>query len=295
MRKKSRFAAHDYQYSSLPNTRKDAFKDVYRHNFLNILKSGIMLLVFAVPLMLFMLIMDIGKLGMVPANYSEEDLKVVLLIWDIIVNVGFLILFILVLVALSGILRVLKLTIYQEGVDFFYDFKQGIKENFAHILVFCAFYSLIYLVTYFLQLFFLGYQLIGLAILLFFFIIFTPLFSWCIMTISVYQTKVVDYLKNGAFFFFKNIGFSMLFLLLTIWPIIICILFSENIFSAGVNIFYIIIKNVALIVMFLLYYPCLTIIYLLFASSKFDLFINKDNYPEIYRKGLYDIAKNNKQ
>ncbi len=100
MRKKSRFAAHDYQYSSLPNTRKDAFKDVYRHNFLNILKSGIMLLVFAVPLMLFMLIMDIGKLGMVPANYSEEDLKVVLLIWDVIVNVGFLILFILVLVAL---------------------------------------------------------------------------------------------------------------------------------------------------------------------------------------------------
>lgn len=294
MRKKRvKFASTDYLYSSLPNTRKDAFKDVYKHNFLTILKSGLTLLVSFIPLLAFLVVMDVGKMGMTLDYYSEEDLQGVLLLWDIIHTVGIVILFILVVLALSGVLRVLKLLIYQEGIDYFYDFKQGIKENFKNFFLFYLIFILIYLLTYFLQLFFLR-QLIGIAVLVIFFVVFTPILIWSYLTINVYQTKFYDYLKNGAFFFFKTVGFSLLFLLMIIWPMVVCFLFSENLISIGVNIIYIAVKAFVLVVMFIIYYPCMIIIALLFSSSKFDKFINKDNYPEIYRKGLYEPKDNKK-
>ena len=288
MRKKRvKFASTDYLYSSLPNTRKDAFKDVYKHNFLTILKSGLTLLVSFIPLLAFLVVMDVGKMGMTLDYYSEEDLQGVLLLWDIIHTVGIVILFILVVLALSGVLRVLKLLIYQEGIDYFYDFKQGIKENFKNFFLIYLIFALLFLLTYLLQLFFIR-QIIGIVILVLFFIIFLPMVFWIYLTINIYETRFWDYIKNGFFFNFKNILFSLLYLLMIIWPMVVCFLFAENIISIGVNLIYIVIKYVLLAVMAILYYPCLFVVALFFSCSKFDQYINKEQYPEIYRKGLYD-------
>ena len=291
MKKKAvKFATSDYLYSSLPNTRKDAFKDVYKHNFLTILKCGVALLVSLIPILVFSIFMDVGRLGMTTAYYSEEDLIGVLLLWNILRCVGLSLLFIIMVLILSGVLRVLKLVVYQEGVDFFYDLKVGIKENFVHMLVFYLIYLFIYNVTNTLQLLFLN-PYIGLVVLSFFFLIFTPILLWGFITIAVYQTKFWDYIKNGTFFFVKTVGFSMLYVFMIIWPFILSTLISDSLISIPISPFYIAIKNVIYIVMSLFYYPCLIIIGLLYASSEFDKYINKDNYPEIYRKGLYEPKK----
>ena len=289
-KKKIRFAHSDYQYSSLPNTRKDAFKDVYRHNFLTILKCGVTLAISLIPVLLFSIFMDIGRLGMTLDHYTQEDLVGVLMLWNFFHNIGITLFLVVVLLALSGVIRVLKLVIYQEGVDFFYDFKVGFKENFPCMLSFFLIYILIYLITYYLQLLFLN-QYVGLIVLIFFFLLFTPMLLWGFVTIAVYQTKLWDYIKNSTFFYMKSIGFSLLFVIMIIWPLLISLLVSDRLLSIPISPFYIAIKNTIFLVMALFYYPCAVIIALLYASSKFDNYINKDNYPEIYRKGLYEPKK----
>ena len=268
MKKRIRFASHDYLYSSLPTTRKDAFTDVYKHNFSTILKSGLTLLISCIPLFVFLLVMDVGKMGMTLDFYSEEDLEGVLLLWDIILNIGFIFLFYIVIICLCGVLKILKLLVFQEGISFFYDFKSGIKENVKDCSLIYIIYSLIYLATYFIQLYFLPATL-AIVLLVIFYLLFTPLMIWIILSINVYKTKLWDYIKNGAFFFFKTALWSILFLLLVIWPVVVSFLFNQNFIPVGVNTLYIAIKYAVLIITAIFYYPCLIIVSLLFSLSKF--------------------------
>ena len=284
--KRKNYSSVDYSYSSLPATRKETFKDVYRNNFMNIFKCGVMLLISFLPLIIFMVVMEINKMALNLNYYTEEELFGVLFIWDLIVHLGFVILFILVVVALSGIFRVLKLLVFQEGIDFFYDFKRGIKENFKQFFLLYLFYILFYLLTYILQLFFLN-QLIGVMTLILFNIVFTPSLIWGLCSMNVYDAPINTHIKNAFFFYTKTFGWSFLYLIMVTLIIMVSFLFYENILAIGMNFIFIIIKNLVLIFMLLFYYPFLLIVGLLYSNSKFDLFINKDNFPEIYQKGLY--------
>ena len=281
-KKKPLFSSTDYKYSSLPTSRKEAFKDVYRHNFKNITLSGLMLLLFAVPLIVFLIFMDYGKTGMTLQRYSEKELIAVLLLWDIIVNVGVVVLLYVVLIALMGVTRVLKLLVWQEGIDFFYDFKVGIKENIKHFSLLYLFSALLFLGTYFVYIFLLNF-IIGIWLIILFDIVFVSLFLWALFVINVYQTTLWNYIKNAAFFFSRSILLTILFVILITFPF-----FSIFIPLSGVTI---VVKYSLIIIMLVFYYPFMNIVGYLYSLSKFDTFINKDNYPEIYRKGLYDINK----
>lgn len=284
--KKKLFSNTDYSYSSLPATRKEAFKDVYRHNFITIFKCGVFLLISFFPLIVFMIVMEINKMFLTLDNYSESDLFGVLFIWDLFVHVGFVVLFILVIVSLSGVFRVIKLLVFQEGIDFFYDFKKGIKENFKSFFLLYLIYISIYLLTYLLQLFFLN-QLVGIMSLVLFHIVFTPPFIWGLYSINIYETSLLTHIKNSFFFYVKSFGWSILYLFLITLIITASFLFYENIFAIGVNFIFIIIKNLLLVFMLLFYYPALLIVACLYSNNKFDFYINQNHYPEIYQKGLY--------
>lgn len=281
-KKKKLFSNPDYQYSSLPTTRKEAFKDVYKQNFKTITFSGLMLLVFAIPLIAFLVVMDFGKLGMTLDKFNEQQLKAVLLLWDIIVNIGAVVLLYVVLIGLMGVMRVLKLLVWQEGIDFMYDFKVGVKENFKHFSLLYLFGSLIYLGTYFVYIFLLNF-LIGIWLMILFVIIFVSLGLWSLFVINVYQTSLWDYIKNGAFFFSRCIPLTLLYVVLIVFPF-----FLVFIPVSGVTF---VVKYPVALILLVFYYPFMIVVGYLYAMSKFDFYINQDNYPEIYRKGLYDINK----
>lgn len=282
MKRKNRNENIDYDISSLPATRKEAFKDVYRHNFRTIFSSGVFLLLFSLPLIIFLIGMNIGRLGINSDKYSPEVLSSVLLVWDLILNVGVVVLLYVVVIALMGIMKIIKLLVWQEGINFRHDFSTGIKENFKHYSFLYLFGSLIYLASYLVYLFLLNF-IFGLSLLILFIVIFVPLLFWGFMTINVYKTNMPNYLKNSLFFYTKSIGWSLLFVLLVIWPFFLIFL--------PINGYIFLIKYPVLIVLMVFYYPLLIIIGTLFAFAKFDLFINKDNYPEIYQKGLYNPKK----
>ena len=279
---KKRNPNKDYEYSSLPTTRKESFKDVYRHNFKTIFSCGVMLLLFAIPLIAFLIIMNFGRLGMNTDTYSEEVLPSVLLVWDLILNAGIIVLLYVFLIGLMGIMRVLKLLVWQEGINFGHDFKVGIKENFKQMTIFYWIGALIYAGTYCVYIFLLTF-VIGLSLILLFTIIFVPIIFWCFYTINVYQTTFINYLKNGIFFYSRSIGWTLLFVVMAIWPFFMIFIPMDG--------YFFLIKYPVLILLILFYYPFLLIIGYLYSLDKFDQYINKENYPEIYRRGLYDINK----
>ena len=284
--KKRLFSKTDYSYSSLPATRKEAFKDVYRQNFMTIFKCGVFLLISFLPLLAFMVVMEINKTLLTLDNYSDHDLFGVLFVWDLITHLGFILLFSIVVLFLSGVLRIIKLLVFQEGIDFLYDFKRGIKENFKQFFLLYLIYISIYLLTYLLQLFFLN-QVIGIVSLAVFHIVFTPSFIWGLHSINVYEAPLFIHIKNAFFFYIKSFGLSLLYTMMVILIMVISFFFYENIFAIGVNTIFILAKNLLLVFMLLFYYPFLFIVSSLFSNSKFDLYINKDHYPDIYQKGLY--------
>ena len=194
--RKRRDPNKDYEYSSLPTTRKEAFKDVYRHNFKTIFSSGVVLLLFSLPLIAFLIIMNIGRLGMTLDNYSKEVLPNVLLVWDLILNGGVFILLYVTLIGLMGVMRILKMLVWQEGINFWHDFKVGVKENIKYMTIFYLIGGVIYLATYCVYIFLLNF-IIGLSLILLFTIIFLPMIFWSFYTINIYQTTFINYLKNG--------------------------------------------------------------------------------------------------
>ena len=281
-RKKPLFSNQDYQYSSLPATRKEAFKDVYRHNFKTILSSGLTLFVFSIPLLIFLFVMDLGKIGMTPEKYGEEELKSVLLVWDLIVNGGAVLLLYVVLIGLMGIMRVLKLLVWQEGIDFFHDFKVGIKENFKHFSLLYLIFAIFYLLSYSVYIFVLNF-FVGIWLMILYVIIFVSIGIWALFVVNVYQCNLWNYLKNAVFFYSKSLLLSIPFVILLIFPFFLVFV--------PLSIFSFTIKYPIILAMLILYYPCLIIIGYLYSLSKFDEFINRENYPEIYRKGLYEPNK----
>lgn len=284
MRRKNRNENIDYDLSSLPATRQEAFKDVYRHNFKTIFSSGVFLLLFSLPLLAFLIGMNIGRLGINPDKFEPEVLSSVLLVWDLILNVGVVLLLYVVVIGLMGVMRIIKLLLWQEGINFRHDFNVGVKENFKHFSLLYLFGSLIYLATYSVYIFLLNF-IFGLALLLMFIVIFVPLLFWGFMTINVYQTTLGNYLKNALFFYTRTFGWSLLFTLLVIWPFFLIFLPSNG------YVFFI--KYPVLMIMLLFYYPFLLIVGSLYAYAKYDFHINKDNCPEIYQKGLYKPERNN--
>lgn len=281
-RKKPLFSNQDYQYSSLPATRKEAFKDVYRHNFKTILSSGLTLLVFAIPLIIFLFVMDLGKIGMTPEKYGEEELKSVLLVWDLIVNGGAVLLLYVVLISLMGIMRILKLLVWQEGIDFFYDFKVGIKENFKHFSLLYLLFGILYILSYSVYIFVLNF-FVGIWLMVLYVIIFISIGIWALFVINVYQCNLWNYLKNAVFFYSKSLLLSIPFVILLVFPFFLVFV--------PLSIISFTIKYPVILAMLILYYPMLIIVGYLYSLSKFDEFINRENYPEIYRKGLYEPNK----
>ena len=285
--KRIKYAHHDFAYSSLPTNRKEAFKDVYRHNFRTILSCGGLLFLFALPIIIFGIFMDVGRLGMTLEYYSETDLYNVLFLWDIAINVGMIVLLFIFLVGFAGVIRILRQLVWQEGLSFWHEFKKGVKENYPIMSLLTGIAATIYLATYFIQLYFLQF-IIGLTLIIIYIIVFVSVYLWSLFMSTVYQTRLSSYIKNSFFFTSRTMGWTLLYVLLISLPFLSYYL---SFLSISGTLLFVILKYVVIIAMMVLFYPMVLIVGLLYAESKFDKYINEEYYPEYYRKGLYEPKK----
>ena len=263
----------DYSKAMLPRTRREQFLDCFRMNYVLLLKCGLMLFLFALPLIAFCFFMDFYYVSIL--EHASEAIEETKLIFSYIYNLGVVILLIPVVIGLSGIIHVLRNFIWQEGIFFMSDFGSGIKENVGKNILFFSISAILYLLSFFIYTMF-GVPVISYVPLVMFAFIIFPVFLWILFLNNTYNSTFGSLLRNGTFFYVKSIGWSLL-------ASLVCLSFVSLIF---IPFFLIWVKYVLFILFFVFIIPIIVLIMLLYSNSKFDEYINKENYHDHYLKGL---------
>ena len=267
------FSKVDYSKAMLPRTRKAQFGDCFKMNYVVILKCGLMLLLFFSPLIAFSLFADIFYVSLI--ENSTEAIDETKLLFHYLFNVGLILMSLFAVIGITGVARILRNLIWGEGIFFKDDFNQGVKQNAGKNIAFAAIFSLFYALSYFI------YSLtpdsiISYLPILIFLLIFLPIYFWIIFLNNTYESKFFQLLKNGFYFYVKTIGWSILGVIMTI--VLIALIFIPF------NLIYI--KYIALVLFVIFLYPIIILIMTLYTTSKFDDYINKDNYLDYYHRGL---------
>lgn len=137
MKRKFRFSPNDYTPSMLPQNRRQVFWDVFQLHWQKLLFSGVILLLFYLPLLLSLVVKDVYVANLYAAMEGQDDAarlqaSQTLGILDLLRN-GVNILFLIILAAgASGVLRILRQYAWGENVHFPTDFGRGIRDNYLH-------------------------------------------------------------------------------------------------------------------------------------------------------------------
>ena len=263
----------DYSKSMLPRKRREQFIDVFKMNYMVILKCGLMLLLFFAPLLAFSVFGDFYFMSLI--DNSTEDVEQTKMLFHWLFNLGIILFSLIAVLGFSGVIRVLRNLIWGEGIYFRDDFAEGIKQNAGKNIIFALIFGGLYALAYFIYSLF-PETLISAFGLLMFALIFLPIFFWILFLNNTYSSSFGALLRNGLFFYVKTIGWSLL-------SMVVMLLLVATIFIPMDLIW---VKYIIIVITTLFIYPIVLLVMTLYSTSKFDIFINKDNYPDYYLRGL---------
>ena len=270
---KQKVSKIDYSKAMLPRTRKAQFLDCFKMNYMVLLKSGLVLFVFAIPLIGFCLFMDFYYVAIM--QKATEAIEQTRLLFFYFYNLGVVILFLPIVVGLSGVIHVLRNFIWGEGLFFHKDIADGIKENAGKNVLFSLIWGVMYLLAYFIFSIF-GVPVVSYFPLALFSFVFFPIYLWLLFLNNTYESKFGQLLKNGTFFYVKSIGWSLLGVLIPL--VLVALIF--------VPFYFVWLKYIFVSLFFVFILPIILLAMTLYTTSKFDGYINKENYPDHYLKGL---------
>ena len=262
-----------YSKAMLPRTRREQFLDCYKMNFILLLKCGLTLLLFALPLILFCIFMDFYYMSIL--NHVTEAVEQTKLVFFFLYNLGVIILCSLLIFALSGITHILRNFIWQEGIYFREDFGKGIKQNIGKNMVFYGICALLYLLSIVVYSLF-NVSLISYVPLVIFVLIIFPIFIWFIFLNNTYTSKFFPLVRNSTFFYIKSLG----------WSLLATVVLFSSFAVIFIPLAFVWLKYIVVTLYFIFIYPAIFLVMVLYTTHKFDEFINKENYPEYYLKGL---------
>ena len=292
MKRKSRVSKTDYTKDMLPQNRKAVFLDAVQLQWRNLLLLGLILLVFAIPLLLSSLTEDVyvsNFLETFNATASEQQAGAAyaLAYWEIgrgLVNTLLLALF---AVGLSGVCRVLRQYAWGENVHVPTDFVKGVKDNWKQTVLLGFLMGLIYTLCLIVLYFSSGYasgfvsalSMLPIAISI---LLILPVFSICLVMVPVYTNTFGAYFKNALYVYTKNPFRTLLVMLCcaTIWiptviPNVYCHLFGG--------------------ILAVLLLPFVLLAWTLFCYDRFDKYINRDICPELVNRGIFPTESNQEE
>ncbi len=263
----------DYSKAMLPRTRKAQFGDCFKMNYMVLLKCGLMLLLFFTPLIAFSFFMDFYYVPLM--DNATGEIEQTKLIYHYIYNGGLILFSLLAIVGITGVIRVLRNLIWGEGIFFREDFFLGIKQNIGKNLIFALIFGLFYALAYFVSSLFPN-TIIAYLPLLLFALIFLPVYFWIILLNNTYDSKGTSLLRNGLFFYIKTIGWSLIGTIMLVLPV--GLLFVPLMLAW--------VKYIVLVLFVIFVFPIIFLVIVLYSTSKFDVYINQDNYPDYFMRGL---------
>lgn len=271
---------------SLPSTYKQFFKFTYRTNLLLIFKTSLMLALFATPLLAALYARTRIITGLTESS-DTENLAANIMGFQGWYSFVLLAAFLVFSLGATGALFVMKKHIFNEGVIFMRDFFFGIKKNGIGNLAITFFYfGILALLNYFINLFTFQSDIPYYPILLVTFVLISVLLymMWVIsiMIRIIYTCPFWRLLKNSFLMVFAKLPINLLSLVTTAAPLIIvwAIGYAPVLYAFALAYVAILFGNSALVVA-------------LFNCYVFDELVNKKQFPEAYRKGLFDGGQEN--
>lgn len=263
-----------------PFDRRDVFIGAFRSEYPTLLKVSLAMLVFAIPAILVFLwtmleiymLGDLGDAAMLELYTIQTRMYLWLIPAFAILSVG-----------ASGAFYVMRRLVWREDLHFFKDFCRGIKQNAPQSICAGVLFSVFvgalsytvntlnlnvklgsaYWIVVILQAF-----LVAVAVMLL-------MFQYC--SIAVYSDGMFKIVKNSFFLVWMSLPRTTLILLAALAPILLLLTFN--------SVYWIYL--VVMIFMALVGFAYGILLFTLHAHNVFDRFINKNNFPQIYKKGLY--------
>ena len=283
--KKNKVNNVEYDKSLMPHNRFELFKDIFKQNYRKLILEGLFILLSLIPALAVLFFKDyyVASLEVAFTNgtLSEADYISNSQIVTILANTISSILLLVFAVIVSGLSRVNYLLTTGEPIFFLMDFNQGVKDNIKVTL----FYTFIYSILLSIGLFIKSFIVSGIGAYVFLGItqgIYFPILLTIYYATPIYSWKNKDYFHNSGIFFIRHfIKIFPMSLLISV-PAFLLFIPIGNTF---------IYRYLVIALAVFLFSPLLSIVFGLFFNYIFDISINKDNYPELYDKGIVRIYK----
>jgi len=270
----------DFTAKELPHTRRAIFLDLLKNQKRQMVSLSMLLFVFLLPLVVDILIFNMFIIG-VPTTETGYASTVFSLIFYMMIiaipcsMIGF--------IGLSGLAQVSKQIAWQNAVLTGPEFFVGIKKNWKHALLF----GFIWGVSLFLLVVGIFFMLrtqqaseapwvesIGIGLCVVQFVVLSIICVYALTYDCFYTNNAWQVFRNSFIFFvakfFKNL---LLFVLTT--GLVVGLMFVDFI------------AQIVIIIVIAILSSFMMIAWTLLSHEAFDQYINRLNYPEYYKKGLY--------
>lgn len=273
--KKEKIRETDFDPSrELPKNRKAQYFDLIKYRFLDLFKLNLLFDIFFLPLIIVFIVFNILIINL-DATYTYSLL--------IYMFVSFIPSIIIVFIGLGGLIEPLKRLIWNEGYlgasNFFIGLKRNIKASLLtglieSISIFILNFGLLYLSTHGIASKNNWINVMGIGFLLIQAIVITLMNFFVLMQNTIFENTYFNYFRNGFIFAFARLPINLLFLLI-IPGISVGLLFIPS------SIFIYIVIGINL-----LFITFGILIHELNAINLFDIYINEQQNPTYFRKGL---------
>ena len=264
----------DFSLDNRPKTRLKQFFDILIHRFVELMKISFLQTVFNMPLIATLVSFYI----FVRQANSIDSLMTIFIITGILIFISMISSF----TGLTGSFYCLKKMIHAEGEYASSSFFLGLRSEWKRGMITGIIAGLSSALTVIGSFFFYYYlsqadttvSSFGIAILIIQSIVVFMVGYYTIAQTIIYDSKYGYLLKNGFLFTLMRFHINILFFILHpgILVVLINIMDITMYISLPLLVFFVSIGH---------------LIWMLNAISAFDKYINKDNYPDYYKKGLY--------
>ena len=271
--RKQKAAGKDFTENNLPHNRREVFFDVIKQRYDVILKLGVAIFLFMLPVLLIKAIGNITYNNMIEqGGYTYEELSAIgqtLALIDIlpISVLGF---------CFAGVMKVIRNLVWGEPIFFFKDFFSGIKQNRIYFVFVFLFFALInFLLSYINVL--IEDELLRAIPTVLCLTLLLPVGMFFLSATVVYNDGFLTILKNSVIFFIKSAPVCILFVLA---------------FAASFLLDYIelmVVRYILIIALIIVALPIYLIAWTLYSHSVFDKMVNSKLYPDYVDKGIYRI------
>lgn len=267
---------------SLPVTRKALFLDVIKNRFGLLFKTGLLLTLFFLPIIIVSLIFDQMVANIYANNaYIVDGLlnEAGSTLYQSISLYRYLSLSIAIIIfsiGLSGVIRIYRQVCWSEGVLFWDCFKIGVKQNVKNYIVYAIIFDILFLALKLSEVYS-PYLVIVVVILTLIILFFLPILIMMSVYSSIYNASFLRQLKNCTLLALKNYPYMLL----------LSFLFGGLLLLSDLPYWMILIKQAIYIIAMLLIVPIFILLVFNMLNYIFDKDVNQQLHPEMLRKGLY--------